>query len=533
MTAPVITPLPPAPTRADAPSDFTAKADAFVAAQVGMVTEFNASAAFVDQRATDADASAAAAAASEQAVEADRLEVVTRADEVATNTNTVVARADEVAANTLQVAQDTQQVAEDAQAVADALASIADGPVASVNGKTGVVIIGAGDVLPPFSGNTRRALVVNSDESGVEWGDAGQKIGDVLITARTPDATYLPATGSIYMQSAYPDLFGMVGLIGESAGVSWNVTEVEAGTGNSYIAAAPDGTCIRVGTYPAISRDFGVTWEAGSVPANMTMIATDGSGTWIAATGTTTASVRYSNDNGITWGASSVLSGGGPTAIGHGNGVWVITMATSRPSRSTDGGATWTRNTTGATTTPSTALATDGRGVWIGIQDGAAQVSVDDGLTFNLISGIPLTGRTPVGIQTDGAGNWLIVGNQFTVRSVDDRVSWTLLSGSTQPAQGRFATDKSGTWIVAATTTSVWRSTDNGLSWSNISVTAPSSYATDSLSYAGGVFIGGARRTMVMRGLPSYGYDTATQFRVPNLPSAAGLMAYIKGSETQ
>ena len=141
MTVPVITPLPPAPTRADAPSDFTAKADTFVAAQVGMVAEFNASATFVDQRAIDADTSAQAAAASEAAVEADRAEVASNAATVASNTATVVARADEVAANTLQVAADTQQVATDAQAVADALASIADGPVTSVAGQTGVVTV--------------------------------------------------------------------------------------------------------------------------------------------------------------------------------------------------------------------------------------------------------------------------------------------------------------------------------------------------------------------------------------------------------
>ena len=139
MTVPVITPLPPAPTRADAPSDFTAKADAFVAAQVGMVAEFNASAEFVDQRAIDADASATAAAASESEVEADRAEVAANAGTVAANTATVVARADEVAANTLQVAADADQVAADRVAVDAALASIADGPVTSVNGKTGVV----------------------------------------------------------------------------------------------------------------------------------------------------------------------------------------------------------------------------------------------------------------------------------------------------------------------------------------------------------------------------------------------------------
>lgn len=64
MTVPVITPLPPAPSRSDAPSDWTAKADARVAAETLMVPEMNTSVAFVNQRAIDADASASAAAAS-------------------------------------------------------------------------------------------------------------------------------------------------------------------------------------------------------------------------------------------------------------------------------------------------------------------------------------------------------------------------------------------------------------------------------------------------------------------------------------
>ncbi|WP_312964630.1 Lcl domain-containing protein [Stutzerimonas kunmingensis] len=141
MTVPVITPLPPAPTRADATSDFTAKADAFVAAQVGMVAELNTQAEFNNQRAIDADASAQAAAASEAEVEADRAEVAANTATVASNTATVVARANEVAANTLQVAADTQQVAEDKAAVDAALASVAGGPVISINGKTGVVTL--------------------------------------------------------------------------------------------------------------------------------------------------------------------------------------------------------------------------------------------------------------------------------------------------------------------------------------------------------------------------------------------------------
>ncbi len=139
MAAPIITPLPTPPIRSDAPADFAVKADNFAASLPGLVTETNASVAFVDQRAIDADASATAAAASEQAAEAGRAEVAANTATVASNTATVVARADEVAANTQQVADNTQAVATNTQAVADALASIAGGPVYSVNGMTGNV----------------------------------------------------------------------------------------------------------------------------------------------------------------------------------------------------------------------------------------------------------------------------------------------------------------------------------------------------------------------------------------------------------
>jgi hypothetical protein len=65
MAAPIITPIPTPPIRSDAPADFATKADAFAASLPQFVTEANTSAAFVDQRAIDADASAQAAAASE------------------------------------------------------------------------------------------------------------------------------------------------------------------------------------------------------------------------------------------------------------------------------------------------------------------------------------------------------------------------------------------------------------------------------------------------------------------------------------
>lgn len=55
MPAPTITPLPTPPVRSDAPTDFSAKADAFVAALPVFGGQTNALAEFVDQRAADAD----------------------------------------------------------------------------------------------------------------------------------------------------------------------------------------------------------------------------------------------------------------------------------------------------------------------------------------------------------------------------------------------------------------------------------------------------------------------------------------------
>jgi hypothetical protein len=62
MTVPAIQALPPAPTRANGPADFTAKADTLLAAWPTFVTESNGLAVYTDGRATTADQRATAAA---------------------------------------------------------------------------------------------------------------------------------------------------------------------------------------------------------------------------------------------------------------------------------------------------------------------------------------------------------------------------------------------------------------------------------------------------------------------------------------
>ncbi len=253
MAAPIITPIPTPPIRSDAPADFATKADAFAASLPQFVTEANTSAAFVDQRAIDADASAQAAAVSEAAAEEDRAEVAANTATVASNTATVVARADEVAANTLQVASNTSQVATDAQAVADALASVADGPVTSVNGKTGVVDLTAAELGVPM--------------------------------VRTPENTY-PASGETDISetptlagSAYQSLYGIV-QAGAQFQISLSSTFADVlhdsgtlGAVTSYVV--PAGVHVVSTSYWYRLRYLGAdgTWSDWSAPTQYTTAA--------------------------------------------------------------------------------------------------------------------------------------------------------------------------------------------------------------------------------------------------------------------
>ncbi len=548
MTVPVITPLPPAPTRADAPSDFTAKADTFVAAQVGMVAEFNASAEFVDQRATDADASAQAAAASEAAVEADRAQVASNAEAVASNTATVVARADEVAANTLQVASNTQQVAANTQAVADALASIADGPVTSVNGKTGVVSVTALELLPSLEGNALRGLVVNGDGSGVEWGDIGQKVGDILLTARNPGSTYLQANGSIYLQSVYPALFAAIGLVGGDIAAAFAYDkQVIASSTNTINAIDTDGSGVWIlGTDGAGARrstDNGVTWAASSVGfSNIQSLKTDKKGVWIAVGRASGSNVYRSIDNGLTWTAVSAgLSSLTDSVIDtDGKGTWVVLQSgQSSIRRSTDNGLTWASvaiGVSGATIR----LSTDKNGVWIAaVASGVQSRSADNGATWAQISGgIPGVGLL-CAIKGSPGGVWVAKGAETSsgARSEDGGITWTPITiGVPNTASfafgGYIECNSSGIWLVASDNTNprlYARSSDNGKTWVSLTMTGGTAFAAGAIAIGeNGIVLAGGVGTHTSKSTPQYGYDTATQFRLPSPTPVAGVRHYIK-----
>jgi hypothetical protein len=236
----------------------------------------------------------------------------------------------------------------------------------------------------------------------------------------------------------------------------------------------------------ARSTDNGATWSApeplkmnsaadGTSDDRESVIATDGSGNWIAAWPSTDSLggsigteydclVARSTDNGATWTAPAPLNSNAATdsggdisvsVISDGAGNWIAAWNSSETfgdtlgsdsdllvARSTDNGTTWTAPA---------------------VLNSAAATDVEDDLGPEF--------------ATDGAGNWLVAWHSWdsqgdtigldadilVARSTDNGTTWTasaILNTNAATDSGnddfvRLATDRAGNWIA------VWVSTDN------------------------------------------------------------------------
>ena len=213
---PVIDDLPPAPTRNDGAADFTPKSDAMIGALQPLVVQVNITTQWMNGRLTDAQAAQAAAAASATA---------------AADSATLAGQKVGLAADQVGLAITARQGAETALASTQVVA-------ASVQSAAGT---------PSLIGRGGQALCAKIDETGVEFKALGQAIGDILVTARTPDATYLPANGSAYLQATWPELFAVIGAAVKTAPVTKlaDPTSLPAGTG-SGVAFSTDGVYMAV-----------------------------------------------------------------------------------------------------------------------------------------------------------------------------------------------------------------------------------------------------------------------------------------------
>lgn len=211
MTIPSISPLPPAPSRSEAASDFTAKADASLAAQAVMVSEINLTVSAINDASADIDqavidAGNHAAAAGDSA---------TQAEQVAAGVGDAVANAEAAAAA--------------AQAAAG---------------------------IPALAGNRRKPLAVSDDESQATFRDE-------LSLAKFIDRAVVnsTATGTVTLDLSLASVF----VLTLSGNATLAVSNLPSLTGEvvSIVVRITQTATVRTLTWFA-----GITWlNANGAPA--------------------------------------------------------------------------------------------------------------------------------------------------------------------------------------------------------------------------------------------------------------------------
>lgn len=211
MTIPSITPMPAPPGRSDAPGDFAAKADAYLAAEANMVTEINIAveaindtAANIDLAVTEVNSSALAAA------------------------NSATAAAD-VAAGVGDAVDNAEAAAAASQAAAG---------------------------LPALAGNKRKPLAVSDDETMATFRDE-------LSLAKYMDLTVVnaAATGTVTLNMA----LGSVHVLTLTGNTTLALSNLPALSGEvlSIVVRVSQG-----GTARALTWFAGITWlNANGAPA--------------------------------------------------------------------------------------------------------------------------------------------------------------------------------------------------------------------------------------------------------------------------
>lgn len=541
-TPPVLTALPPPPLPTDAEAVFDTKAGASLTAQVVMVTEVNTALAWQAGATADTLAYKNAASDSATAANSSKNAAAQSAIDATNNGAEQVDLAAEQAA--LAASNGAQQVALAAEQVALATSKANNAASSASSAQASAAAAGAAAGLPSLVGNAGKVLSVNPAGAGVLWADVGQKIGDTLFSARSPGATYLPLNGGVYSQTAYAALFGIVGLISGSFAETWAAVTSNAGS-NAISAVESDGNGVWVAAGAAgamvRSTDNGVTWTAVTSGFGATAInglACDRANVWIAVGAA--GNVTRSTDNGATWAAVTSGKGASDTIqavtcdrnatfiasfVNGSNGLYGVI-------RSTNKGVSWTSVTIANSSGASNKLiVTDRKGVWLYSEFSGFYKSTDLGATWVSVGSLPSgVGR----FATDCAGVWVATtstSGSLIYRSTDNGTTWNS-SGTTSPlVSSAIATDERGTWIAGGASTLVFRSTNNGYTWTAVLISGLTGGPLGIAFGKDGVAIAAGAAGAVRRSFPTYGYDTATQFKLPDQPAAIGLAAYIKAKD--
>lgn len=380
---------------------------------------------------------------------------------------------------------------------------------------------GAAAGLPSMVGKAGMTLTVNAAGNGVEWKAAGFEVGGVYMGAKKPTLGAWLDTDAVYLQSSYPVLFAVLGLV---PGVApWTQRTQAALTttrglayGNGiYVAVGLNGSSASVG---ATSPD-GVTWTALAISATAAITFANG---LFVAVGTNNV---QTSTNGTTW-TTRTIPVGTWTSLTFGGGLFVAAGTSGVIATSPDG-ITWTARTGAGSGNFASIAYGAGRFVALSQATNGGGATSTDGISWAVMS-------TPVGITANSIvfanGMFVAVGTGGAITS-SDGLTWTprpmpgVPSGS---AGYQAVTYYNGRFIAVGSVIAgnpLCADSPDGVTWTARFMPAGGYIAI--LAAAGLIVAAGT----LMQTAPMFPYNTATQFYVPAPAGVVGLKSWMKAGD--
>jgi hypothetical protein len=381
-------------------------------------------------------------------------------------------------------------------------------------------------------------------------GAGGLEVGDVLFTLRDPGAGYV-LPGATYLQSAYPDLFTELGLLGGTpatgAAGTWSTRYLDE-TVSRFGPIHGSGGTIMMGANSALYRstDGGFSFVKSAIAGTPRSFASDGAGNWLMAGVNGGAPIiRSSIDDGVTWSDVSVTLTGASEAkcAIYANGAWIVAGSSGKVARSTTGPSGPFVESSAAGMKSIAACASSADTIMlIGLDayyEPACARSTDNGATWEALTHVSTVFLNAVAVS---GSTWVVANADAAVMvSADNGDTWAFAGASNIPFSDTVqsaVSDGDGRFVIA--TDAGWAiSADSGATWSYNAMEVTGPLYAAGIDYKDGMWIGTTSRyesalgktvARVAVSAPSYPYDSSTHFSVPAIAAPAGTAAYVKAT---
>jgi len=348
-----------------------------------------------------------------------------------------------------------------------------------------------------------------------EWNSiVGTQLSDFQYFFNDNAQSKISFNGDIVLQSTYPNEFAKIGLLPDS--VTWTVQT--SGTSRDILALTyGNGLYVYAGQTGFDDPDNGViftstdaiTWTArtsGAIDTNIRALAY-GNGIFVYGGDSDGSSgVLGTSTDGITWTVRT--SGVGDENIRsmiYADGLFVLGANDGRISTSTDG-ITWTARTSG--TNQNILALTYGNGLYV--YGGNSLATSTDAITWTLRStGIGVV----INALTYGNGLYVCAGNLGRIRTSTDAITWTAVTSGTTGSI--LALDYINDLYIYGEQNLNIGISKNTIDWYRIEIES-SFREVRSIINNNELFVLAGDGGKLFTNTP-YSYDTATEFRMPNL----------------